>query len=158
VNPNEHEIGDFRIMSSGKPIELERYLADYLAVHPECEVHIGSDSQNFRVHTVYATAIVLRHPGKGAHVLYTKSRVPKIKDIFSKLWGELERSIQLAEYLQNELLIEVLQIDLDYNEDESYPSNKVLNAASGYVQSLGYTVKAKPDLLMAVWAANVLCH
>ena len=145
-------------MTTGRPVELDRYVADYLQAHPECEVHIGSDSQNYRVHTVYVTTIVLRHPGKGAHVLYTKSRVPIIRDIFSKLWGELERSIKLAEYLQNELLIEVAQIDLDYNEDETYPSNKVLNAAAGYVQSLGYTVKAKPELLMAVWAANVLCN
>jgi predicted RNase H-related nuclease YkuK (DUF458 family) len=145
-------------MTSGNPVELDRYLKDYLDRYPDCEVHVGSDSQNYRAHTVYATTIVLRHPGKGAHVLYTKSRVPIIRDIFNKLWGELERSISLAEYIQNELLIEVRQIDLDYNDDEKYPSNKVLHAASGYVQSLGYTVKAKPELLMAVWAANVLCN
>ncbi|NND93704.1 MAG: hypothetical protein HKN45_02500 [Flavobacteriales bacterium] len=152
------QIGDFRIMTSGDPVELDRYLTDYLHSHPECEIYVGSDSQNLRAKTVYVSTIVIRHPGKGAHVLYTKSKVPVIRDIFNKLWGELERSVQLAEYLQNELLIEVQQIDLDYNADESFPSNKVLNAASGYVQSLGYTVKAKPELLMAVWAANVLCN
>ncbi len=145
-------------MNSGQPVELDRYLLDYLTLHPECEVHVGSDSQNLRFHTVYVSTVVLRHPGKGAHVLYNKSRVPIIRDMFSKLWGELERSIALAEHVRHTLEIPVTQIDLDYNEDDSYPSNKVLNAASGYVQSLGYTVKAKPNLLIAVWAANVLCN
>lgn len=145
-------------MNSGLAVELDRYLLDYLSCNPECEVHVGSDSQNFRFHTVYVSTIVLRHPGEGAHVLYNKTRVPIIRDMFSKLWGELERSIALADHVRHTLEIPVAQIDLDYNEDETYPSNKVLNAASGYVQSLGYTVKAKPDLLMAVWAANVLCN
>ena len=158
MNQGKQDIGDFKIMTSGDPIELDRYLIDYLNRNPECEVHVGSDSQNYRFHTVYVSTIVLRHPGKGAHVIYNKTRVPIIRDIFTKLWGELERSITLANHLKDSLGIPVAQIDLDYNSDENYPSNKVLTAGAGYVQSLGYTVKAKPDLLMAVWAANVLCN
>ncbi|NNC82585.1 MAG: hypothetical protein HKN79_03335 [Flavobacteriales bacterium] len=158
MNQGQADIEDFRVMTTGTPVDISSYLHEYLSLHPECEVHLGSDSQNFRSHTVYVTTIVLRHPGKGAHVLYRKDRIPIIRDMFTKLWGELERTIEMAEFLQNELLIEVEQIDLDYNSDENFPSNKVLSAASGYVQSLGYTVKAKPELLMAVWAANVLCN
>lgn len=145
-------------MTSAKPIELDRYILDYLQRYPDCEVHVGSDSQNYRFHTVYVSAIVLRHMGKGAHELYAKTKVPVIRDMFMKLWLEMKRSIQLANHLKESLGIRIAQIHLDYNEDETYPSNKVLTAASGYVQSLGYTVKAKPDMLMAVWAANVLCH
>jgi predicted RNase H-related nuclease YkuK (DUF458 family) len=77
--------------------------------------------------------------------------------MFTKLWGELERSVKLATYIEEQLHIPVQQIDLDYNEDPGFPSHKVLTAASGYVQSMGFRVKAKPDLLMATWAANVLC-
>lgn len=158
MNLKERKIGDFRVMTTGNPVEINRYVLDYLNRHPECEVHVGSDSQNYGAHTTYVTTIVLRHPGKGAHVLYSKSRVPIIRDMFMKLWGELERTIALADHLHKDLDIPIQQIDLDYNGDESYPSHKVLTAASGYVQSLGYNVKAKPDLLMAVWAANVLCQ
>jgi len=144
-------------MDSGRPIELERYLPDMLSRNEELEIHVGCDSQNKGVRTIYVTTIVLRFPSRGAHVLYNKERVPVIKDMFTKLWGEVERSISLAEHLKSSLGVSVHQIDLDYNEDPVHASNRVLSAASGYVQSMGYEVKAKPDLLMAVWAANVLC-
>jgi len=104
------------------------------------------------------TAVVFRFPGDGAHVLYTKERIPIIRDMWTKLWGEVERSIILAEYFEGELGLSVSQIDLDYNSDDAFASYKVLSAASGYVQSMGYVAKAKPELLMAVWAANVLCQ
>lgn len=145
-------------MDSGRPVELERYLPDILSRHRDLEIHVGCDSQNKGVHTTYVTTIVLRYPGQGAHVLYNKERVPVIRDMFTKLWGEVERSIALAEHLKSSLGVSVHQIDLDYNEDPVHASNKLLSTASGYVQSMGYVVKAKPDLLMAVWAANVLCN
>ena len=148
---------DFRIMNSGAPVELDRYLNDIVRSHPKCEVHIGTDSQNHSCHTTYVSTIVLRFPGNGAHVLYSKEKVPIIWEMFTKLWGELERSVKLATYIEEQLHIPVQQIDLDYNEDPEFPSHKVLTAASGYVQSMGFRVKAKPELLMATWAANVLC-
>ncbi|MDA0714479.1 MAG: hypothetical protein O3B83_04350 [Bacteroidetes bacterium] len=148
---------DFRIMDSGAPIDLVTYLPSLVNRHPLCEVHIGTDSQNHGPRTTYVSTIVVRYPGRGAHVLYRKEKLPVIKDMFTKLWGELERSIALADYLKNEMGIKIQQIDLDYNEDPSFPSNKVLSAAAGYIQAMGYEVKAKPDLLMATWAANVLC-
>jgi len=156
--PIRHSSLDFRIMDSGLPIDIDHYLNDLLKTHPECEVHIGTDSQNHGPHTVYVSTIVIRFPGQGAHVLYRKERLPIIKDMFTKLWGELERSIGLAQFLENDLNIPVKQIDLDYNEDPSFPSHKVLTAASGYVQAMGFRVKAKPEMLMATWAANVLCN
>ncbi len=148
----------FLVMGRSKEVDLHTYARQVLKDEPDCEVHIGSDSQNLGERTTYVTTVVFRFPGRGAHVVYCRERIPVIRDMWTKLWGELERSIELADFFKDELGIKVTQIDLDYNTDPQYPSNKVLNAASGYVQSLGYNAKAKPDLLMAVWAANVLCH
>lgn len=145
-------------MGKGTEVDLKEYVPAYLSANPECEVHIGSDSQNLGRTTIYVTAVVFRFEGHGAHVLYTRERLPAIRDLWTKLWGEVERSLILAEYFTNDLGCAVRQIDLDYNSDDSFASHKVLSAASGYVQSMGYVAKAKPDLLMAVWAANVLCH
>ena len=50
------------------------------------------------------------------------------------------------------------QIDLDFNSDSQYASHKLVSASSGYITSLGFNSKVKPDLLMAAWAANVLCQ
>jgi len=148
----------YRIMHSGEIVDLIDHITSIKAHCPELEIHIGCDSQNYRSHTVYVTTIVLRYPLNGAHVIYLKEKVPKINDLWSKLWGELERSAELALKLRDKHHIDVQQIDLDYNSDPSFPSNKLLSAASGYLSSLGFNSKAKPNLLMAVWAANSLCH
>jgi predicted RNase H-related nuclease YkuK (DUF458 family) len=52
----------------------------------------------------------------------------------------------------------VHQIDLDFNSDSKYASHKLVSASTGYITSLGFDSKVKPDLLMAAWAANVLCQ
>jgi len=145
-------------MNNGEKVEVFEYTRTYVRAHPEVEVHIGCDSQNFQNHTVYVTAIVFRYPRQGGHVIYRKEKVKKIDDLWTKLWGEIERSVFLANELNSLCQLRVAQIDLDYNSDPSYPSNKLLSAATGYAQSLGFSAKAKPELLMAAWAANVLCH
>lgn len=148
----------FLIMNSQSLVDIVNYTKDLLKAHPEVEIHIGCDSQNYKNHTVYVTTIVYRYPKNGARVLYRKEKVKKINDMWTKLWGELERSIQLALFIEQNTGIKVKQIDLDYNEDPSFASNKLLQAASGYVTSMGFNASSKPNLLMATWAANVLCH
>lgn len=149
---------DFRIMHSGMQVDVFAYTVDFLSENPEVEVHIGCDSQNYQNHTVYVTALVFRFPGQGGHVLYHKEKVKRIPDLWTKLWGELERSIALAESLDKYCGVRVSKIDLDFNSDPAYPSNRLLSAATGYIQSLGYQAQAKPSMLIAAWAANVLCH
>ena len=145
-------------MGSGNSVDLYDYIGKVLSNNPNCELHIGCDSQNHSRFTTYVTTIVFRFPGQGAHVIYYKEKIDRIADLWSKLWGELERSIHLANLVQHVLKIRVHQIDLDFNTNPNYPSYKVLSAATGYISSLGYQVKAKPELLMACWAANVLCN
>lgn len=148
----------FQIMGTQRQVDILNYLKLHFESEPACELHIGCDSQNHRQHTVYVTAVVLRFPGNGAHVLYLKERVPIIRDLWTKLWGETERSVKTAEIIHEHLGVRATQIDLDYNTDPAYPSHKLLSASTGYITSLGYSSKAKPNLLMAVWAANYLCH
>jgi predicted RNase H-related nuclease YkuK (DUF458 family) len=78
--------------------------------------------------------------------------------MWTRLWGELQRSIDVAGYLKFECDIPIEQIDLDLNADPDFPSNKVFQAAVGYAQSMGYKAKTKPDLLLATWAANILVN
>jgi len=148
----------FRIMHSGEEVHLKEHIFNIKAQCPEVEIHIGCDSQNYRNHTLYVTTVVFRYPNNGAHVIYFKEKAKRIEDLWTKLWGELERSASLALQLRESYGISIEQIDLDYNSDPAFPSNKLLNAASGYLTSLGFNAKAKPELLIAVWAANSLCH
>ena len=140
---------------------LKHDVCDYITAmtsESEVEVHVGCDSQNHKRHTVYVTTVVFRFPNNGAHVIYRRERVPKILDMWTKLWGETERSVALANLILEECNLRVNQIDLDFNSDSQYASHKLVSASSGYITSLGFKSKVKPDLLMAAWAANVLCQ
>ena len=140
---------------------LKHDVCDYITAmtsQSEVEVHVGCDSQNHKRHTVYVTTVVFRFSNNGAHVIYRRERVPKILDMWTKLWGETERSVELANLILEECNLRVNQIDLDFNSDSQYASHKLVSASSGYITSLGFKSKVKPDLLMAAWAANVLCQ
>jgi len=140
---------------------LKHDVCDYITAmtgESDVEVHVGCDSQNHKRHTVYVTTVVFRFPNNGAHVIYRRERVPKILDMWTKLWGETERSVALANLILEECNLRVAQIDLDFNSDSKYASHKLVSASSGYITSLGFDSKVKPDLLMAAWAANVLCQ
>lgn len=140
---------------------LEHDVCDYIAAicsDQSLDIHVGCDSQNYKRYTVYVTTVVFRYPDNGAHVIYRRERVPKILDLWTKLWGETERSVALAQMILEECNVRVKQIDLDFNADPAYPSQKLISASAGYIKSFGFDAKAKPNLLMAAWAANVLCH
>ena len=145
-------------MGGRRSFDVCDYVREMQAGGQAFAVHVGCDSQNHRNLTVYVTTVVFRFPRSGAHVIYRKEKVPKILDLWTKLWGETERSVALANLILEECGIRVKQIDLDFNSDPQYPSQKLISASAGYITSLGFEAKAKPNLLMAAWAANVLCH
>lgn len=148
----------FKTMHSHQVVDLLAYVQNLTSKNKDIKVYVGTDSQNYHQTTVYVSTVVLRYSNNGAHVLYQKEKIAKITDRWTRLWDELQRSLELAGYLRYEGGIDITQIDLDYNSDPTYFSHKLLPAAEGYLHSLGYQAKSKPDLLMATWAANVLCH
>jgi predicted RNase H-related nuclease YkuK (DUF458 family) len=148
----------YKKMGSGEHITLDHYLPDYLKKHPTVELFIGSDSHSYNNHTVYVTTLVFRYRKRGAHVVYSKERVPRINDLWSRLWDEMERSASLALHLRENHGVSVSQIDLDYNDNPKYPSYKVRQAAMGYIEALGFNPKTKPTMLPATGAADFLCH
>jgi predicted RNase H-related nuclease YkuK (DUF458 family) len=148
----------FRSMADGRSVDALRVLQQVLADTPDVEVLVGTDSHNRGEHTVYSTAIVLRYFRNGAQVLYRSELAPKVTDLWSRLWGEVERSLAVATWLREEGRIPVQRIDMDLNSDVRFGSNKLHTAAVGYIRSHGYEPHTKPDLLIATWAANILCN
>jgi len=144
----------FYKLTDSKGFDLAEYVKEYLNKNQSYDIkmYLGCDSQNKQV-TTYATTLVFHIEASGCHVIYKKSRVEKINDMWTRLWGEVERSVEVALYLR-ENGIEIDTIDLDYNIDPNAGSNKLVKAAVGYVESLGYRARVKPDLLPAVYAAD----
>lgn len=139
--------------------DVGQYIKAALEKEKFSKIYVGTDSQNHGDFTVYATAIVIHwHGDMGGHVIFAKDKVPRIRDRFTKLWGEVERSVDIANYLKRECGIAIDCIDLDLNADAKWDSNKVLKPAVGYVESLGYQARFKPGPAYAVRIADVLCR
>ena len=145
----------FKSLSTRKEVDLIPYVKDFLANNSDTTIYVGCDSQNER-YTTYAVVIVLHNPGKGGHVLYTKDIVNRIPDRFIRLWNEVEYSLQTAIIL-SENGINPNYIDLDLNPDPKYKSNQVLRAALGYIESMCYTPRCKPEAMVASYVADAIC-
>jgi len=145
----------FKRLIDGRNIELAEYVTEYLQdeTKPKIQLYVGCDSQNRGDNTVYATTVVLHIGTTGCHVLYKRETYPRIFDFWARLWGEVERSVEVALHLQENGIV-VDNIDLDLNEDPNMRSNKLVAAAMGYVESLGIKARIKPNLLPAISAAD----
>ncbi|MEZ4738043.1 MAG: ribonuclease H-like YkuK family protein [Flavobacteriales bacterium] len=150
-------LGGFQRMLDGSAVDVLPHLRAVLSQHRDVEVLVGSDSQNRARHTVYTTTVVLRFRGNGAQVLFRRERAPKVTDLWTRLWGEVERSLAVAQALRDPGRIPVDRIDMDLNSDARFGSHKLHTAAVGFIKAHGYEPYTKPDLLIASWAADVLC-
>ncbi|MBL7952240.1 MAG: hypothetical protein JNM62_11030 [Flavobacteriales bacterium] len=151
-------LGGFCSMYDGSPVDVLTHVHDVLASSADVQVLVGTDSHNRAHHTVYSTAIVLRFRGNGAQVIYRRERAPKVVDLWTRLWGEVERSLAVASCLREVGHIPVQGIDMDLNSDARFGSHKLHTAAVGYIRSHGYEPHTKPEMLIATWAANLLCN
>jgi predicted RNase H-related nuclease YkuK (DUF458 family) len=147
----------FKSLTNNQDIDLIKTIQNFLKNNNAVDIYVGCDSQNFKNSTSYAIAIVLYVKNKGGHILYSKETVPIIRDRYSRLWKEVERSIETAEFMRGHGIQRPLYIDLDLNPDPKYQSSQVLKAALGYVESMGYVPRSKPNAMIASHVADVLC-
>jgi predicted RNase H-related nuclease YkuK (DUF458 family) len=156
----------FKSLTNRQKVDLIPYVERFLADNVNTDIFIGCDSQNRRGSTSYATVIVLHNKGRGGHVLYTQDETPRLQKgkqtsktevEFQRLWSEVERSIEVAEYLKANGIKKPTFIDIDLNPDPQFKSNQALRAALGYVESMGYIVRCKPDAVSATYVADKLC-
>ena len=146
----------YRRLSDHEQVDLIDYLKK--KIQPDTKIYIGADSQNIKTETIYAEVIILHHGNSGGHVLYTKYSVKRIKSSFERLWNEVDSSINLAIFLEENGIQKIDYIDLDLNPDPKYKSNEVLRAALGYVESMGFKARVKPNATAASCCADYLLH
>lgn len=145
----------FRDHKGNKITNIVQYCKNFVNVNDGVKIHIGTDSQNSRQNSSYVTVIAFRFQNRGVHYIYHNRTIPKIRDIFTRLWKEVEFSVDLSNYLR-ENNIDVDKIELDFNKDKAAGSHMVLQSGTGYVIGMGYDVSVKPDELIAVKAADHL--
>tara|TARA_Y100000768_G_C23887875_1_gene638584 strand:+ start:356 stop:805 length:450 start_codon:yes stop_codon:yes gene_type:complete len=140
----------------GDKLDPVQHTIEVLKNYPYAEIHIGTDSQNINKQTYYTTVIAYRLGTRGVHYIFNKSNRKLITDMWTRLWKEAELSIDVAEWLTQKITLKV-EIDMDYNSDESFKSHKLISAAQGWANSLGYKVNIKPNNQIATRAADYHC-
>ena len=149
-------LSNFFIDIKGNKVDPIIHTQRILNKNPFVSIHIGTDSQSRAKKTQFATVIAYRYGNRGVHYILSKVGFPKIKDLWTRLWKEAEMSINVSELITNSLNISV-EIDMDYNEDNNFKSNKLIAATKGWANSLGYKVNVKPNIQIATKAADHHC-
>ena len=161
--------------------DVAQYVKDYFHAKRklsmgEFEIFIGSDSQRVRRGrlTLYSTVICLYTVGKGAHIIYAKTKRndiaptarkskrgikrPADKGLFYRLQWEVEYSMQVANYLnKNNVFAEcgIAQMHFDIAVNPEHDSNIACTYAIGYAKSYGYSPRIKPNAVAASYAADM---
>lgn len=122
--------------------------------YPDCKIYVGSDSQNHRRVTKYATVIAYRYDTKGAHFIYNEELIrPKIRDIKQRLEKEIYKTMETVQFLLDNN-ISIYAVDFDFNDAEETESTKLVKMSTGWAQGLGLRTNVKPNELIATKAAD----
>jgi predicted RNase H-related nuclease YkuK (DUF458 family) len=134
-------------------------LNEIVSKHPNIKYRVGCDSLNIKDKTVFITTLVGIHPEKkGAFILYSKEKIPRIDEPQVRLWMEVEKAIEFSVFLRDEHFVEIDCIDFDLNPDVTYESSRLVASAIGYAESMGFKAYCKPDSIFAIYAADFIVH
>jgi predicted RNase H-related nuclease YkuK (DUF458 family) len=136
--------------------DVQDYVKDWVRENPYGTVTIGCDSQEHARFIKYAVSIVMHYRdkwggGHGGHVIsavYTDHSKNMKMDVYTKLWGEAEITIAIAQLIGDIGVKPV--IHLDYNSDEKEYSHVLYNQGLGVFKAMGYEAMGKPF----AWAAS----
>jgi predicted RNase H-related nuclease YkuK (DUF458 family) len=120
------------------------------------KVCIGTDSQVRGAETEFATAIVFLREKQGGFMFISNFKTIRKLSIKERMLMEVQKSIEVA-YDICALLDEHhvdLEVHADINTNPSFKSNPALSEAMGYILSMGFVFKAKPDAFASTSCAN----
>jgi predicted RNase H-related nuclease YkuK (DUF458 family) len=134
--------------TEGKIIHnVKEYVSDWMSNREDCQLFIGCDSQERGKTVTYIVTVCMYQKGKGGHFVIKKEVEPKINRD-TRLWNEVEKSIQVADELNT--LGKPITIHVDYNSNPKHMSNRFFDAGLGYIKGMGYNAEGKPF----AWAAS----
>jgi predicted RNase H-related nuclease YkuK (DUF458 family) len=131
-------------------IEFEASLGNRL------KLCIGTDSQRKGDSIEFATVIVFVREKKGGFMYINSCREQRMMGIKERMILEVAKSVEIAYELcpvLDKYDIE-LEVHADINTDPQFPSNVALKEAMGYILSMGFQFKAKPDAFASSCCAD----
>lgn len=132
-----------------KPIlqAVEETLQRETAAGYRMKVCIGTDSQVIGEEVHFATVIVFLREQRGGFMFISNEQNKRKMTLRERMILEVGRSVEVA-YALCELLDRynvALEVHADINTDPAFESNMALKEAMGYILSMGFVFKAKPD-------------
>jgi predicted RNase H-related nuclease YkuK (DUF458 family) len=102
--------------------DITTYLNDYIKRDPSVTISVGCDSIQKRRRTLFAVTIMMYSIDfrNGAHVVFFRENVNKIRNHYERLAREAEVALEVAEFLHGELLGSFERIDLGDIERKRY--------------------------------------
>ena len=126
---------------------VEETLKTELAAGHRMKVCIGTDSQVRGKHIEFATVVVFLREKRGGFMFINNYHTAREMTLRERMITEVARSVEVA-YALCDLLDAydvALEVHADINTDPQFQSNKALKEAMGYILSMGFIFKAKPD-------------
>ena len=143
---------DFISPTAGKVTieQVTHIIEDYTKEDPKgtYRIVIGTDSQTSRKTTQFVTALIIHRVGKGARIFYRKVKQKPIHELRHRIYKETEMSLELMESLKNEGFAELLEtwpIEIHLDVGKQGETRKVIQEVVGWVTSVGYIARIKPD-------------
>ncbi len=126
---------------------VEETIQRETAAGHKLKVCIGTDSQVIGEEAHFATVIVFLREKRGGFMFISNDKTLRKMSIRERMILEVGRSVEVAYSLCTLLdLYDVeLEVHADINTDPSFESNTALKEAMGYILSMGFVFKAKPD-------------
>lgn len=140
--------------------EVEKTIEREYELGNKLKVCIGTDSQVKGAMIDFATVIVFLREQKGGFMYINQERIQKKMGIKERMLNEVQRSIEIAYALCD--LLDLYDVDLevhaDINTNPNFKSNQALHEAMGYILSMGFVFKAKPEAFASSYCANKMVH
>jgi predicted RNase H-related nuclease YkuK (DUF458 family) len=116
--------------------DIIEYLKEFLNKQPGVTISVGCDSIQKKRKTLFAITIMLYNQDirNGAHVVFFRENIHKIRDNFERLTREVTFAHELAEYLEKELATFYQRLDLTELELKKYKFH--LNKCNGEFTNL----------------------
>jgi predicted RNase H-related nuclease YkuK (DUF458 family) len=130
--------------------EVEKAIERETALGNKLKVCIGTDSQVKGTVTDFATVIVFLREQRGGFMFIHQERTSQKMSIKERMLSEVQKSIDIAYKLCD--LLDLYDVDLEVHADIN--TNQALHEAMGYILSMGFVFKAKPEAFASSYCAN----
>lgn len=139
----------------GERVNIVEHTLEQITQWPNLIIRIGTDSQNYSSITRYVTCIVYRYGRRGAHFIYFKEEVPRIRVEYTRLYGEGIRTIEAADMLTSEIPVAIQALEFDYADAKKTTSSQLVQVFKNWGS---FKAEFKSGEMLATKAADHVCR